>query len=172
MIEDRKRLHRAEAATASNARPAKTDAELRYWLDNAWCTTASRRAEAGAALGLTADEVDGRREAARHRPAKRPNGRPATRSSCCRIPAGGTRGSASATGRSARSGRPRSSVFAPWAGGGYAVADVPEAVWFEPARQDAGTALPGPHPRADRLGTSRSVTLDPLEWTRQQRTAR
>ena len=27
----------------------------------------------------------------------------------------------------------KASVFAPWADGGYAVADVPEAVWFEPA---------------------------------------
>ena len=26
----------------------------------------------------------------------------------------------------------KASVFAPWADGGYAVADVPEAVWFEP----------------------------------------
>ena len=29
----------------------------------------------------------------------------------------------------------KASVFAPWPGGGYAVADVPEAVWFEPAEK-------------------------------------
>src|SRR6185369_14173722 len=27
------------------------------------------------------------------------------------------------------------SVFAPWSDGGYVVADVPEAVWFEPMAQ-------------------------------------
>ena len=47
------------------------------------------------------------------------------------------------------------SVFAPWADGGYAVADVPEAVWFEPAAK-ARAALSGSHPRAHNLGPARN----------------
>ncbi|MFO0928578.1 MAG: hypothetical protein U0736_16405 [Gemmataceae bacterium] len=59
----------------------------------------------------------------------------------------------------------KASVFAPWAGGGYAVADVPEAVWFEP---DAGkpALLYLAHTHVPTVWDRQKVTLPRLEWTR------
>jgi hypothetical protein len=61
----------------------------------------------------------------------------------------------------------KASVFAPWAGGGYAVADVPEAVWFEPA---AGKPelLYLAHTHVPTAWDRRQVTLGPLEWARDE----
>src|SRR5262249_58042001 len=58
----------------------------------------------------------------------------------------------------------KASVFAPWAGGGYAVADVPEAVWFEPAGKPELLYLA--HTHVPTLWDRQGVTLAPLEWTR------
>ena len=56
------------------------------------------------------------------------------------------------------------SVFAPWADGGYAVADVPEAVWFEPA--GSANCCTSPTPRPNHLGPQTNVTLAPQRWSR------
>jgi hypothetical protein len=59
----------------------------------------------------------------------------------------------------------KASVLAPWADGGYAVADVPEAVWFEPA---AGKPelLYLAHTHVPTFWDRQKVTLAPLEWAR------
>src|SRR5207244_7508376 len=59
------------------------------------------------------------------------------------------------------------SVFAPWADGGYAVADVPEAVWFEPAAKQR-ELLYLAHTHVPTTWDRRQVTLQPLEWIRNQ----
>jgi hypothetical protein len=56
------------------------------------------------------------------------------------------------------------SVFAPWDGGGYAVADVPEAIWFEPAGKRELLYLA--HTHVPTVWDRRGVALDPLEWSR------
>src|SRR6185369_7853864 len=56
VIEDRKRLLEAKR-DGSNVRPAKNDADLKYWLEISLVHHRYTSAEAGAALGLTADEV-------------------------------------------------------------------------------------------------------------------
>jgi peptidoglycan/xylan/chitin deacetylase (PgdA/CDA1 family) len=55
------------------------------------------------------------------------------------------------------------SVFAPWSDGGYAVADVPEAVWFVP--DDRPELLYLAHTHVPTFWDRRQVTLDALEWT-------
>ena len=147
VIEDRKGLL-SSGRDGSNARPARSDADLRGWLSSMLVHHRYTPTEAGAALGLTADEVNAA--------AKRlgittdlPNGpRPRV------LPYPG--------GRHPRIGfldgaiRPQRetkvSLFAPWADGGYAVADVPEAVWHDTPVRPSQAALPGPYPRAHRLG--------------------
>ena len=59
----------------------------------------------------------------------------------------------------------KASVFAPWPGGGYAVADVPEAVWSEPAPKKL-ELLYLAHTHVPTTWDKQKVTLDPLEWTR------
>ena len=117
-------------------------------------------AEAGAALGLTADEVERRREATRHQDrASRTSPRPRV------LPYPG--------GRHPRIGfldgaiRPRRetkvSLFAPWADGGYAVADVPEAVWHDtPSGRRKLLFLA--HTHVPTLWDERGQALPPLEW--------
>ena len=115
--------------------------------------------EAGAALGLTADEVNAA--------AKRlgittnlPNGpRPRV------LPYPG--------GRHPRIGfldgaiRPRRetkvSIFAPWADGGYAVADVPEAVWHD-TPSGRRKLLYLAHTHVPTLWDEQGLSLPPLEW--------
>jgi len=54
------------------------------------------------------------------------------------------------------------SVFAPWNDGGYAVADIPEAIWMQ---SDAGRELLYlAHTHVATHWTKRGVSLDPLEW--------
>src|SRR5262249_50741146 len=124
-IEDRKKLIEA-GRDGSNARPAKTDAELAGWLAN-MLTHGVAPSEMGAALGLTAEEAEGARKRLKVEPEGAKDG------SLLVLPYPG--------GRHPRTGfrdgaiRPQRetkvSVFAPW--GGYVVADVPEAVWFAPS---------------------------------------
>ena len=164
VIEDRKRLLDRKADGA-NARPAKDDADLRYWLDNALGHHQFTPSEAGAALGLTADEVT----AAAARLGVNLGGRPARKAgdplTVLPYPGGkhpriGFRDGAIRPQREAKA-----SVFAPWPGGGYAVADVPEAVWFEPEPKRP-ELLYLAHTHVPTTWDRRKVTLDPLEWTR------
>jgi hypothetical protein len=55
-------------------------------------------------------------------------------------------------------------VFAPWKDGGYAVADVPEAIWFEPAGKPELLYLA--HTHVPTVWDRQGWTLDRLEWTR------
>jgi hypothetical protein len=59
----------------------------------------------------------------------------------------------------------KASVFAPWAGGGYAVADVPEAVWFEPTTGKP-ELLYLAHTHVPTFWDRQGITLEPLEWAR------
>jgi peptidoglycan/xylan/chitin deacetylase (PgdA/CDA1 family) len=163
VIEDRKRLIEAKR-DGDSARPAKDDAELKYWLENALVYHRFSSAEAGAALGLTSDEAaDAAKRLgvdATERPV-RMEGAP-----LLVLPYPG--------GRHPRIGfrdgmiRPqretKASIFAPWADGGYAVADVPEAVWFAP--NDKPELLYLAHTHVPTTWDRQKVTLDALEWTR------
>jgi peptidoglycan/xylan/chitin deacetylase (PgdA/CDA1 family) len=157
-IEDRKRLI-AKGRDGTNSRPAKTDAELKAWLSN-MTTHGFASSEVGAALGLTADEVDAAKRRLKVEPVR------ATSGQLLVLPYPG--------GRHPRTGfrdgaiRPQRetkiSVFAPWPDGGYAVADVPEAIWFEQGGKRellylAHTHVPTVWDKTDKL-------LEPLEWTR------
>jgi hypothetical protein len=55
-------------------------------------------------------------------------------------------------------------VFAPWPDGGYAVADVPEAIWFEPGGKPELLYLA--HTHVPTVWDRRGVSLDAREWTR------
>jgi hypothetical protein len=56
------------------------------------------------------------------------------------------------------------SVFAPWKDGGYAVADVPEAIWFAPAGKRELLYLA--HTHVPTVWDRQAVSLEALEWTR------
>jgi peptidoglycan/xylan/chitin deacetylase (PgdA/CDA1 family) len=164
VIEDR-RQQLEQGKDGSNARPAKDDADLKFWLENALAFHRFTPAEAGAALGLTADEVtakarrlgidlDHRRE--------RKAGSPLL---VLPYPGGRHPRIAFRDGAIRPQRETKASIFAPWASGGYVVADVPEAVWFEPA---AGKPelLYLAHTHVPTVWDRRKLALAPLEWSR------
>jgi peptidoglycan/xylan/chitin deacetylase (PgdA/CDA1 family) len=159
VIEDRKRLI-AAGRDGSDARPAKDDADLKRWLTSMLIFHRYTTAEAGAALGSSAERVEA--EARRLGVTKESAGsRPAL------LPYPG--------GRHPRVGfldgaiRPRRetkiSVFAPWGDGGYAVVDLPEAVWYESAPGQR-KLLYLAHTHVPTVWDERGEVLPPLEWTK------
>ncbi|MCE9562161.1 MAG: polysaccharide deacetylase family protein [Planctomycetes bacterium] len=163
-IEDRQKLLEAKR-DPSNARPAKGDDELRYWLDNALVNHRFTATEAGAALGLTADEVATATKRLGFDPTKRPERKPGDPLLVLPYPGGRHPRTGFRDGAIRPQRETKASVFAPWADGGYAVADVPEAVWFEPAPKKP-ELLYLAHTHVPTTWDRQKVTLDPLEWTR------
>ncbi|MGE0760594.1 MAG: polysaccharide deacetylase family protein [Pirellulaceae bacterium] len=165
VIEDRKSLIAAQR-DGMNARPPRNDDDLRYWLHNSLVSHRFAPSEAGAALGLTGDEVVA--AAARldvdlsRRPVRRdddallvlpyPGGR---------HPRIGFRDGAIRPQRETKA-----SIFAPWLDGGYVVADVPEAVWYEPGK-DQRELLYLAHTHVPTTWTKQGTELPALEWQRQ-----
>lgn len=158
VIEDRKALI-SSGRDGSNARPAGSDADLRRWLSSMLVHHRYTPTEAGAALGLTADEVAAAAKRLGVATARANAPRPRV------LPYPG--------GRHPRTGfldgaiRPQRetkvSLFAPWADGGYAVADVPEAVWHDtPSGRRKLLFLA--HTHVPTLWDERGRTLPPLEW--------
>jgi peptidoglycan/xylan/chitin deacetylase (PgdA/CDA1 family) len=163
VIKDRQHLLETKSS-GSNARPATSDAELRYWLENMAVHHRFALPEIGAALGLTAEEVAAALRRFDIDPARAP--RRAPDAPLLVLPYSG--------GRHPRIGfldgaiRPQRetkvSVFAPWKDGGYAVADVPEAIWFEPGGKRELLYLA--HTHVPTVWDRRGLALNPLEWER------
>lgn len=163
VIRDRQRLLET-GRSASNSRPARDEADLRRWLENMAVYHRFTTSEMGSALGLTAEEV----AAALGRLGIEPGRTPprAADAPLLVLPYPG--------GRHPRIGfrdgaiRPQRetkvSVFAPWKDAGYAVADVPEAVWFEPAGKRELLYLA--HTHVPTVWDRQGVSLEALEWTR------
>ncbi len=160
VIDDRKRLVEKKL-DGSNARPAQNDAELRYWLTNSLRDHRFTTTETGAALGMTAAEVG----AAARRLGIDTERKPETGVRVLPYPGGRHPRTGFRDGMIRPQRETKASVFAPWAGGGYAVADTPEAVWFEPV---AGKPelLYLAHTHVPTHWDRKGITLDPLEWTR------
>ena len=166
IIEDRKRLIEANRDGA-NARPAKDDGDLKYWLENTLTHHRFTNAEAGAALGMAADEIQTAAVRLGINVAK-----PVARNASVplkilpypggRHPRIGFRDGAIRPQRETKV-----SVFAPWEDGGYAVADVPEAVWFEPSATSR-ELLYLAHTHVPTIWDKQNMILDPLEWQRTQ----
>src|SRR5262249_32119292 len=125
VIEDRKKLI-AAGRDCSNARPAKNDLVLRYWLDNMLVHHRFTASEAGAAPGLTADEVSSAAQRLSIDPAVPFLRRPDDSLFVLPYPGGRHPRISFRDGAIRPQRETKVSVFAPWADGGYAVSDVPE----------------------------------------------
>ena len=159
VIEDRKRLL-ASGKHESYARPAKSDVDLRVWLSSMFIHHHYTPTEAGAALGLTADEVT----AAVKRLGIRSDPASATQPRVLPYPGGRHPRIGFLDGAIRPQRETKVSVFTPWANGGYAVADVPEAVWHNtPSGQRKLLYLA--HTHVPTLWDEQNVTLPALEWT-------
>ncbi len=153
----------AHAAQPSAGRRPHGDDELKFWLETAAAHSYSP-AETAAALDLPEAEI----AAAAKRlgiesAASKPRGKD---EALLVLPYPG--------GRHPRIGfldgavnpqrETKVSVFAPWPDGGYAVADVPEAIWHETT---AGRKLLYlAHTHVPTIWDEQKITLEPLEWQR------
>jgi peptidoglycan/xylan/chitin deacetylase (PgdA/CDA1 family) len=159
VIEDRKALL-SSGRDGSNARPARSESDLGNWLGSMLVVHRYTVSEAGAALGLTADEVNAAtmRLGVLTDVPRRPSPRV--------LPYPG--------GRHPRTGfldgaiRPQRetkvSLFAPWADSGYGVADIPEAVWHR-TRSGGRKLLFLAHTHVPTIWDEQGQTLPPLEWS-------
>jgi peptidoglycan/xylan/chitin deacetylase (PgdA/CDA1 family) len=158
VIDDRRHLL-SSGRDGSNARPARSDTDLRRWLRSMLVHHRYTAAEAAATLGITADEVD----AAAKRLGIATDSPDAHRPVVLPYPGGRHPRIGFLDGAIRPQRETKVSLFAPWADGGYAVADVPEAVWHDisPGRREllflAHTHVPT---RWDEQGQ----TLPQLEW--------
>jgi peptidoglycan/xylan/chitin deacetylase (PgdA/CDA1 family) len=163
VIEDRKNLIAAKR-DGNNARPAKNDSELKFWLENALVHHRYSNAEAGAALGITADEVADATKRLGIDVTKRPVRKEGEPVRAFPFPGGRHPRVGFRDGMIRPQRETKASVFAPWADGGYAVADVPEAVWFRP--NDKPELLYLAHTHIPTTWDRQKVALDAMEWVR------
>ena len=160
VIRDRQAILKAGKRIDNSRRPASAD-ELRFWLqtmhDHGFTHT-----EMAAATGMNPKEIEQGIATYVISGSKRPAGAPLKV-----LPYPG--------GRHPRVGfldgaiRPQReskvSVFAPWKDGGYAVADVPEAIWVQ---SGAGRELLYlAHTHVPTMWDKQGITLAPLEWKRE-----
>jgi hypothetical protein len=146
-------------AMAGEGRPPKDKGEMRYWLENmVWHHRFSVK-EVAAAMGMGVEDVRKAMEELDVREGNRP-----------KVAAGEVRVLPYPGGRHPRIGflegavRPQRetkvSVFAPWAEGGYAVVDVPEAIFT-----NLGLIYLA-HTHVQTVWEKEGKTLEPLEWNR------
>ena len=163
VIEDRKKLIETKQ-DGDNCRPARNDEELQYWLDNALVQHQFTMEEAGAALGMTASQAQA---AAIRLGVDRSNsqsGKASDRLKILPYPGGRHPRIGFRDGAIRPQRETKVSVFAPWNRGGYVVADLPEAVWFEPNAKPELLYLA--HTHVPTIWDRQNVPLERLEWNR------
>jgi len=149
---------------ADEARRPVGDEELRFWLENMLVHHQYSADEVSQATGLSAAEVAAAAERLKIKSAdKRAR---AVNDPLLVLPYPG--------GRHPRIGflegavdpqrETKVSVFAPWKDGGYAVADVPEAIWMQ--TEGGRELLYLAHSHVPTHWTKQGVTLERLEWKR------
>jgi peptidoglycan/xylan/chitin deacetylase (PgdA/CDA1 family) len=158
VIDDRKQLI-SKGLDGKNARAAKTDDELKGWLRSMLIYHRFTDTEAGTALGMSSDEVS---EAAKRLGIDRAS-KPEEKPSILPFPGGRHPRVGFLDGAIRPQRETKVSVFAPWADGGYAVADVPEAVWHF-SNTDQRKLLYLAHTHVPTIWDEQSVHLAPLEW--------
>jgi hypothetical protein len=161
VIRDRQHLLETKQS-GDNARPAKNDSDLRRWLENMAVHHKFSPSEMGAALGMTSVEVRAALSRLRIDPTLAPE-TPVDPVLFVLPYPGGRHPRAGFLDGAIRPQRDtKVSVFAPWKDGGYAVADLPEAIWFETGGKRELLYLA--HSHVPTIWDKRGVALEPREW--------
>jgi len=147
-----------------NARRPSSPEELQFWLDNMLVHHRYSLAEITATTGLSSEEIADALQRLKIDPSAKPL-RPAD-APLLVLPYPG--------GRHPRIGflegavnpqrETKLSVFAPWSEGGYAVADIPEAIWMQ--TETGRELLYLAHTHVPTHWTKQGIVLPPLEWSK------
>jgi hypothetical protein len=138
----------------------RSEADLRFWLENMIWYHRFDTAEIAEATGLTADEID--RATARFgiAPDRKPIRPPGSPLLVLPYPGGRHPRVGFLEGAVRPQRETKFSVFAPWDDSSYAVADIPEAIW-----SDLGLIYLA-HTHARTLWTDKGIDLPQQEWNR------
>lgn len=151
---------------AAGRQPA-SDAELRFWLDNMLVHHRYSLDEAASATGMSAEGIANAAKRLGIDPSAKPPRRDDQPLIVLPYPGGRHPRIGFLDGAVHPQRETKVSVFAPWDDGGYAVADVPEAIWMETA---AGRELLYlAHTHVPTVWEKQGVQLQPLEWERVKR---
>jgi hypothetical protein len=144
------------------ARRPSGDDEMRFWLDNMLIHHHYTLHEVTLATGLTRDEVNAAVERLGIDLSATPRRPPDAALLVLPYPGGRHPRIGFLDGAVDPQRETKLSVFAPWPGGGYAVADFPEAVWHQ---SDSGRELLYlAHTHVPTIWTKRGIQLQRLEW--------
>lgn len=149
--------------SGDNFRASASDDDLRFWLENMLVHHGYSLVEAAAATGRTIEQLQA--DAARLAIHSAPRlAAPPGRLQLLPFPGGRHPRIGFRDGAIRPQRETKLSAFAPWQDGGYAVIDVPEAIWWTPGGQRELLYLAHKHvpTKWDREG----LTLPPLEWQR------
>jgi peptidoglycan/xylan/chitin deacetylase (PgdA/CDA1 family) len=164
-IKDRQARIAAGKDLESFRRP-KSDAELKYWLSN-MAAHDFTPVEMSAATGLTAEEITAASKRLNVSPTRAASEGKNGRLLVLPYPGGRHPRIGFLEGAIRPQRETKVSVFAPWKDGGYAVADVPEAIWVQTGDKPR-ELLYLAHTHVPTMWDKQNVTLEPLEWTRER----
>lgn len=153
-------------AESGEARPVADEAERAFWWENMVVYHRFTPGEAAAVLGLSDDAAT--RELA-DRQLDRPGPVPAEPDGVLTVrpyPGGRHPRLGFLDGAVDPQRETKFSVWAPWSEGGYAVVDLPEAIWFETTGRPR-SLLYLAHTHVPTIWDAQGVTLPRLEWRRE-----
>jgi hypothetical protein len=143
-------------------RPPRDDAELRRWLENMVWHHRFAREEMRAALGLADDEIAAALNRFDIRPDSAPKRQQADPLLVLPYPGGRHPRIGFLHGAVDPQRETKISVFTPWDPHSYVVVDVPEAIWHQQG------LLYLAHTHIDTVWSKQGITLEPLEWIRDE----
>jgi hypothetical protein len=147
----------------SNTRPPSSEAELRYWLEN-MAIHEFDVTETSAATGIEPARIGDALKRFELTDVSRVKTGASDRLLVLPYPGGRHPRIGFLEGAIRPQRETKCSVFAPWENGGYAVVDVPEAIWFLP--QGERKLLYLAHTHVPTVWTEQSVDLEKMEWKR------
>ena len=164
IIEDRQRML-AAGKSRGNYRTPENEDDLRYWLENMVVHHAFSVPEIGAATGLSSDDIAA---ALKKFKLARPEEVAFTNQGRIKVlpyPGGRHPRISFLDGAMRPQRETKVSIFAPWPDSGYAVYDLPEAIWVnaDPGRELLYLA----HTHVPTRWSRQNVDLEALEWSRQ-----
>jgi hypothetical protein len=150
------------ALAGDEFRRPKNEEELRFWLENMLVHHRFTNEEVAAATGLKAEELAAAVKRLAIDAEKRPWRKAEQPLLVLPYPGGRHPRIGFLDGAVNPQRETKVSVFAPWKDGGYAVVDVPEAIWHEPVGGRALLYLA--HTHVPTIWDKQGVKLEPLEW--------
>ena len=163
----------ARSEGVSSFRPPRDDVELRAWLENMVVHHRFTDEEVRLATGLDLEEIRAARERFDIRTTEAPSKEGEGGLLVLPYPGGRHPRIGFLEGAVDPQRETKVSVFLPWEQGGYVVADIPEAIWWNPPGKEGDDPAPREllylaHTHVPTHWTKRGMSLEATEWVREE----